>query len=55
MNKEDLNASIEMNLKQIISLIDLLLECKHENIENLLTIRDLAYSSLNKFIVFKQK
>lgn len=48
MNKEDINADIEMSFKQIISLTDLMLECNNENVPNVLTIRDLAQSGLSK-------
>lgn len=50
MNKEDTSADIEMCFRQIVSLSDLMLECHNENIENILTIRDLAHSGLNKFV-----
>ena len=50
MNKEDINANIEMCFRQIISLTDLMLECNKENVPNILTIRDLAHTGLNKFI-----
>jgi len=48
MNKEDINADIEMCFKQIISLTDLMLECNNEITPNILTIRDLAQAGLNK-------
>lgn len=48
MNKEDINADIEMSFKQIISLTDLMLESNNENVPNILTIRDLAQSGLSK-------
>ena len=50
MNKEDINADIEMCFRQIISLTDLMLECSNENTPNVLTIRDLAQSGLNKTV-----
>lgn len=50
MNKEDINANIEMYFRQIISLTDLMLECNNEIMPNILTIRDLAQAGLNKFI-----
>ena len=48
MNKEDINADIEMCFRQIISLTDLMLECNNEIAPNILTIRDLAQAALNK-------
>lgn len=48
MNKDDINADIEMCFTQIISLTDLMLECNNEITPNILTIRDLAQSGLNK-------
>ena len=48
MNQEDFNADIEMNFRQIISLADLMMEHNNENVPNILTIRDLAQSGLNK-------
>ncbi len=48
MNKEDISADIEMCFRQIISLTDLMLECHNEITPNILTIRDLAQSGLNK-------
>lgn len=48
MNQEDFNADIEMCFRQIISLADLMLEHNNENAPNLLTIRDLSQSGLNK-------
>lgn len=48
MNKDDINADIEMSFKQIISLTDLMLECNNEIAPNILTIRDLAQTGLNK-------
>ncbi len=53
MNKEDVNADIEMCFRQIISLTDLMLECHNDIMPNLLTIRDLANAGLNKFIAVK--
>ena len=50
MNKEDINADIEMRFRQIISLTDLMLECNNEITPNILTIRDLAQSGLNTSI-----
>lgn len=50
MNKEDINADIEMSFRQIISLADLMLECNNEIVPNILTIRDLAQTGLNKSI-----
>lgn len=50
MEKEDINANIEMYFKQIISLTDLMLEAHNEIAPNILTIRDLAQSGLEKFI-----
>ncbi len=50
MNKDDINADIEMSFRQIISLTDLMLECNTESTPNILTIRDLAQSGLNKSI-----
>lgn len=52
MLKEDIGADIEMSFKQIISLADLMLENCNENVPNILTIRDLALSGLEKFIEF---
>lgn len=49
MNKQDVNADIEMSFRQIISLTDLMLECNNEIVPNILTIRDLAQCGLNKF------
>lgn len=49
MNKEDINADIQMCFRQIISLTDLMLECNNEIVLNILTLRDLAQSGLNKF------
>jgi hypothetical protein len=48
MCSEDNNADIEMCFKQIISLTDLMLEIHSQNIPNILTIRDLAQSGLEK-------
>lgn len=48
MNKEDVTADIEMCFRQIISLTDLMLECHSEITPNILTLRDLAQSGLNK-------
>jgi len=50
MNKEDINAEVEMSFRQIISLKDLMLEHsnENENIPNILTIRDLAQVGLEK-------
>lgn len=48
MNKDDINADIEMCFTQIISLADLMLECNNEITPNILTIRDLAQAGLNK-------
>jgi len=48
MNKDDVIADVEMSFKQIISLVDLLLENHCENVPNILTIRDLALSGLGK-------
>lgn len=50
MTKEDLYADIEMYFNQIISLTDLMIECNNQITPNILTIRDLAQSGLNKFI-----
>ena len=50
MNKEDINASIEMYFRQIISLTDLMLEINNDISPNILTIRDLAQAGLNKSI-----
>lgn len=48
MNQDDFNADIEMCFKQIVSLTDLMLEHENENVPNILTIRDLAQTGLNK-------
>lgn len=48
MNIDDINAEVEMSLKQIISLTDLMLEHGNENIPNILTIRGLAQVGLEK-------
>ena len=48
MNKEDINADIEMYFKQIISMADLMIEKNNESVPNVLTIRDLAQLGLNK-------
>lgn len=48
MHKNDINANIEMYLKQILALADLMLETYSEDIPNILTIRDLAQAGLNK-------
>ncbi|MDD3437685.1 MAG: hypothetical protein PHC64_11090 [Candidatus Gastranaerophilales bacterium] len=49
MNKQDIDADIEMSFRQIISLTDLMLECdNNESVPNILTIRDIAQSGLNK-------
>lgn len=50
MNKENIGADIEMNFKQIISLTDLMLKSKNEEVPNILTIRDIAQQGLNKFM-----
>lgn len=50
MNKEDMKADIEMSLKQIISIADLMLEHNNEISPNILTIRDLTQKALNKII-----
>lgn len=50
MNKEDINADIEMCFRQIISLSDLMLENHNETAPNILIIRDIAQSGLDKFI-----
>lgn len=50
MNKEDVMADIEMCFRQIISLTDLMLECNNDNAPNILIIRDLANSGLEKII-----
>ena len=50
MNKEDINANIEMCFRQIVSLSDLMLECNNEIAPNILTIRDLAQSGLDNFL-----
>lgn len=51
MNKEDLNADIEMYFRQIVSLSELMLECNSGEIApTILVIRDLAHSGLNKFV-----
>lgn len=47
---DDINADIEMSFRQIISLADLMLECNNEIVPNVLTIRDLAQTGLNKAI-----
>ena len=48
MNKEDINAEIEMSFKQIISLVDLMLEHENDNAPNILTVRALAQTGLEK-------
>lgn len=48
MNKDDINADIEMSFRQIISLADLMLEHHNEDVPNVLTIRDLAEGGLEK-------
>ena len=48
MNEEDRHADIEMYFKQIISLADLMLETNNNSMQNILTLRDLAESGLNK-------
>lgn len=48
MNKDDINADIEMSFKQIISLTDLMLEHGNKEVPNILTIRDLAEKGLEK-------
>lgn len=48
MNKDDINADIEMSFKQIISLTDLMLEHGNKDVPNILTIRDLAERGLEK-------
>lgn len=48
MNKDDISADIEMCFRQIISLTDLMLECESATIPNILTIRDLAQTGLDK-------
>lgn len=50
MNKEDISADVEMSFRQIISLTDLMLEHTNEDTPNILTIRDIAQTGLNKFI-----
>jgi len=50
MNKDDINADIEMCFRQIISLTDLMLECNNEIAPNVLNIRDLAQAELNKSV-----
>ena len=50
MNQEDFNVDIEMCFAQIISLTDLMLEHKSENAPNILTIRGLAETGLEKQI-----
>lgn len=50
MYNEDIGADIEMSFRQIISLTDLMLECNNEIVPNILTIRGLAQSGLNKAI-----
>lgn len=50
MNREDINADIEMCFRQIISLTDLMLECERATIPNILTIRDLAQTGLDRCI-----
>jgi len=50
MNKDDINADIEMSFRQILSLTDLMLEAQNENVPNILTIRDLAQTGLEKAI-----
>lgn len=52
MYKDDIIADVEMCFQQITSLIDLILECNNENTPNLLTLRDLAQSGLEKIIKF---
>ena len=54
MKKEDINAEVEMNFRQIISLTDLLMEHDKENIPNILTIRDLAQVGLEKHIIMSE-
>ncbi len=44
MNKDDLNANIELYFKQIIALADLMIENDNRDIENLMTIRELAHN-----------
>lgn len=48
MSREDINADIEMRFVQIISLADLLLEVDDKITPNILTLRDIAQSGLNK-------
>lgn len=48
MNKEDIKADVEMSIRQIISLTDLMLEHNNEISPNILTIRDLAQIVFNK-------
>lgn len=50
MNIEDFNAEIEMSLRQIISLTDLMLEYNDENSPNILTIRDVAERCLQNYL-----
>lgn len=49
MEKEDINADVEMNFRQIIALVDLMLEHDTNIVPNVLTIRDLAEAGLCKF------
>lgn len=48
--KEDLNASIEMFLNQILGLVDLMLDQDNITTPNLLTIRSITELCLKDFI-----
>lgn len=54
MNKEDATADIEMYFRQIISMSDLMLNSHEEFSPNILIIRDIAASGLEKFIQLQQ-
>lgn len=49
MNKDDLNANIELYFKQIIALADLMIENDNKDVENLITIRELAHNGFETF------
>jgi len=48
MNQEDTNADIKMRFKQIIAIVDLILESNNDIDPNLLTMRDLAQIGLDR-------
>lgn len=50
MNQDDINADVEMCFRQILSISDLMLECNNQSIPNILTIRDLAQTGIDKII-----